>query len=183
MKRRQVRKRSIRVLCYIGLALLNGGCIASSRVINGRLGMSTGPLRASLYNHLIGFGFLALLMLLGQLVMSWMSGGTTLNSLSQAPAVSYLGGVLGALFVAINSFVLPRIGVLRTTVLVIGGQMLAGVILDAGGESSGMLWKLAGVGLIVMGVYLSRKSSTGSQIREIDRHDEIKSKSAATNGR
>lgn len=129
----------------IVLALLNGVCISLSRVINGRLSVATNAFSASWWNHLVGFLFLTPFLLYGGEEFSgW-----------QAPWAAYCGGALGALFVAINSYVLPRIGTLPTTLLVISGQMLAGAAIDG--------WRgmtpAAGVGLILLGVYLAKTPS------------------------
>lgn len=105
------------------LALFNGVCISISRAVNGRLALDRGAFSASLCNHIVGFLFLSLLLAA--------SGGFSLDQTGQAPWGAYLGGAIGALFVALNSYVLPRLGAMRAALLIISGQMLAGVAIDS----------------------------------------------------
>ena len=141
------------MLGSIFLAALNGVVIAASRAINGRLSLDIGPFKASFWNHLVGFVFLTVILL----AMS----GSRFEVTSEAPSFAYLGGFLGALFVAVNSYVLPRIGVIKTVLLVISGQMVTGVLLDyKSGSAVSTLARFAGVAIIVLGVYLARTSGS-----------------------
>ncbi|WP_081669160.1 DMT family transporter [Photobacterium halotolerans] len=140
---------------FIFLAVLNGICISLSRVLNGRLSLDRTAMFSSYWNHLIGFIFLSLLVLLVH---------DSSSSLPQnAPLSAYAGGVIGVLFVAISSLVLPRIGAMRTSLLVISGQMLVGVSLSLvllflrGQSLSDMIWPIAGMILILSGVYLNQQ--------------------------
>ncbi|WP_375753572.1 DMT family transporter [Vibrio sp. HN007] len=130
---------------YILLALLNGFCIAIARILNGQLSVSRGPFSASFINHVGGFLFLTLVMLY-LLSPPLLSGGSV---------VMYGGGVIGALYVAINSLVMTRLGSTNTIILVISGQMLVSLLLDSPTNNDGeMLLKLSGVMLIVAGIAL-----------------------------
>lgn len=133
----------------IFLALLNGVCIGLSRAINGRLALDRGAFHASLCNHLVGFLFLSLLLVATDSV----TGAT----FGQAPWGAYVGGIIGALFVALNSYILPRLGTLRAALLIISGQMLAGVVIDRLRDSGDPISaQILGVGLILLGVYVAR---------------------------
>lgn len=137
------------MITLILLALFNGVCISISRAVNGRLALDRGAFSASLCNHIVGFLFLSLLLT--------MVGGFDGDSFGQAPWGAYLGGLIGALFVALNSYVLPRLGTLRAALLIISGQMLAGVVIDRLRDSNGSAGlQILGVGLILLGVYLAR---------------------------
>jgi transporter family-2 protein len=73
------------------------------------------------------------------------------------------------LFVATNSYVLPRIGAVKTVLLVISGQMIAGVMIDyQGGVSGGALAQFFGAAIIIVGMYLagSPGPSCGEKYRE-----------------
>lgn len=136
------------------LALLNGGLIAASRSINGRLGMSIGALRSSFWNHLGGLFLLTVLLAA--------VGLSDLDRAFGAPPAAYCGGALGALFVAMSSRVLPRLGAVTTLTLVIGGQMATGLVIDY------PIWgmppdplRIAAVALIILGAVLMRGASRG----------------------
>lgn len=136
------------MISAIVLALLGGIAIGLTRAFNGRLGMSVGAFKASFWNHWTGFLFMSVLLLL--------FGGFSAQTASAAPLFAYLGGFLGVFFVALNTYVLPRLGVTQTVLLVISSQMLSGVVIDSlRGLSGPLIWQLIGVGLIVLGMYLS----------------------------
>lgn len=138
---------------YIFLAVLNGLLIGLSRALNGKLGLMIGPLRASFWNHLVGFVFLAAVLMI--------LGGWSVENLSAAPALAWLGGTFGALFVATNSLVLPRLGAIRTVVLVICGQMVAGLLIDyLANDAAIEPLQLAGIAIIMLGVFAARLSGT-----------------------
>jgi len=135
------------------LALLNGGLIGTSRAINARLGMAIGALHSSLWNHLVGFLFLAAMLII--------TVDPGFKTAADAPAFVYLGGVLGALFVAVNSHVLPRIGAVATLVLVISGQMISGMAIDyLGRDMLPTPAQMIGIALIMLGAYRARAAGS-----------------------
>ncbi|WP_434633670.1 DMT family transporter [Chromobacterium sp. CV08] len=138
------------MLLFMTLAIVNGLCIGGSRSINGKLAQHDGALAASFWNHLGGFLFLSL---------SLAGGAAALHLPLDAPWTAWCGGVIGAVFVALNGYALPRLGTMKTALLVIAGQMLAGVLIDrlagVGGRSAPA--QLAGVALILLGLYASRR--------------------------
>jgi len=104
------------------IALGNGLCIILSRTINGRLAQVSNAFYASLVNHVIGFIFLCIIILL--------SPTTFVIDLTNIPLIALLGGVIGAFFVVINSYVLPLLGATLTTILAISGQVISSVVTD-----------------------------------------------------
>ncbi|CAN7625460.1 DMT family transporter [Rhizobium rhizogenes] len=148
------------MLLFVSLALLNGILIGMSRAINGHLGKKVGPLRTSLWNHAVGFIFLSLL--IGLFYRSDLAVGTGV------PVNAWLGGVLGVIFVALNSHVIPTLGASKTTSLVVAAQMLASVAIDSFGKpvSSATIVTLTGAPLIIIGVWLSASSTKKNALRE-----------------
>lgn len=79
-----------------------------------------------------------------------------------APAIAWIGGILGAFFVASAVVLVPRIGVALTFSLIIGGQMLITLVIDHFGflgvpEKPISIFRVLGVTLITIGVVLIRK--------------------------
>ncbi|MBL4829906.1 MAG: DMT family transporter [Aliivibrio sp.] len=154
------------MIWMVVLALGNGLLIGLCRAINGRLSQSKGAFSASFYNHLVG----ALLLVFMITLFGYLNVAETLNwgeiimmDWQHIPIMSYLGGVIGALYVAINSHVLTRIGALKTALLVISGQMVTGVMFDVVGQPFlDSIIQLVGVILIIAGVYCGQ---TGSKAR------------------
>ncbi len=136
---------------FIAYALIAGVLVGLSRQLNGRLAMSTSPLIASFWNHIVGFVFLTLLgLVLGNLI---------LPGAADAPWWVYLGGPLGVIFVTAGSWLIPRIGAVNSALLVIGGQMVSGVIFDFVRGAPMTFWASAlGVTLILAGVALTQRS-------------------------
>ncbi|UJQ94426.1 DMT family transporter [Mariluticola halotolerans] len=138
------------MILSIILAAIAGVLVGLSRQINGRLSLSTSPLIASFWNHIVGFVVLT--------VLGLALGGLMPAGAWDAPGYAYLGGVLGVIFVASGSWLIARIGAVNTALLVIGGQMVSGVVLDLLRDSSPSFWASAlGVALILGGVALTQK--------------------------
>ncbi|MGW1075015.1 DMT family transporter [Streptomyces sp. NPDC002537] len=144
------------MLPYILLAFLNGMIIGTSRAVNGRLSTGIGPFRASLWNHVVGFLFLTLVLLV--------MGDWKFDDGGSAPLSAYLGGFFGALFVAVNSHVFPRLGAMNAALMVICGQMITAVLIDYHNqnETPGVL-RCLGVVIIIAGIYLSRVTSASRE--------------------
>lgn len=135
----------------IFLALLTGGVIALSRIVNGALSRKVGAMRSSLWNHLVGLGFMTII-LSG---MALVTGPPALPT--GAPLTAWAGGVLGVIFVAINSHVIVRLGASRTTSFVVGAQMLTGVMVSSISHpvDAAFLVRLAGAALVTGGIALA----------------------------
>lgn len=139
------------MLTSILIALAGGAAVGMSRSINGRLTMDRGAFRASFWNHFIGFALLSVFVILFE------RQGMAL--LAEVPAWAFTGGVIGSVFVAISSYVFPRIGAARSALLIIGGQMIVGLLIDyLRGTAQFSIGQPAGVALILFGIYLTRYS-------------------------
>lgn len=142
------------MITLITMAGLAGILVSLSRQINGRLSLSTSPLQASFWNHIVGCAALTLL----GLALGGLTFGTLFpTSAANAPWFAYIGGPIGVIFVASGSWLITRIGAVNTALLVIGGQMVSGVVLDLLSGVPSTLWANAlGVALILAGVALTQ---------------------------
>lgn len=133
-------------------AFVIGLLIILSRQVNGRLSLSTTPLISSFWNHLVGLVFITLLGLaIGDLIPP---------NLADIPLWVYLGGAIGVVFVASGSWLITRIGAVNTTLLVISGQMVSGVVLDFARGVPITLWAcILGIVLIFAGMALTQRKS------------------------
>ncbi|MGF6174525.1 DMT family transporter [Ensifer sp. 4252] len=132
------------------LACLAGVLVGVSRQVNGRLSLSTSPMIASFWNHIVGFVALTILGL--------SIGGLIPAGAADAPWHAYLGGSIGVVFVAAGSWLIARIGAVNTALLVIGGQMVSGVALDLlRGTSATFVASALGVTLILAGMALTQR--------------------------
>jgi transporter family-2 protein len=141
------------LICYILLALANGLIIGTSRAFNGRLSMSTSPMESSFWNHLVGFLFLSL-------IISLLKGHFLFDDVGNVPFNLFLGGVIGTLFVAINSFAFVRLGAARTIFLVTAGQLIFSVWLEyEPGHLTHLVIQTIGILIVIFGIYLDSRFS------------------------
>ncbi|WP_312156203.1 DMT family transporter [Pseudomonas sp.] len=80
-----------------------------------------------------------------------------LQSLAQAPWWAWFGGVAGVLYITAALVLTPRLGAAGFIVCVIAGQVLSSLLIDQWGlmglpERPVNVWRLVGVGMIVLGM-------------------------------
>jgi len=109
-------------LLFSLIALIGGMAIAFQAQINGGLGKKVGAMEGALISFLIGSLTLLLVVIF--------FGKGNLAASATVPKWQLLGGVLGAIYVFIMVFTVPKIGVAPTLVAVIAGQLVIGAIID-----------------------------------------------------
>lgn len=142
---------------YLLIALLAGAMMPTQAATNGRMASFVeSPILAALISFAVGTVALFVYALLS---------GETLSSLAaakDAPPVAWIGGFLGAFFVASAVILVPRIGVAMTFSLLIAGQMIVTLIIDHFGlfgipVKEVSLTRIGGILLITAGVVLIRR--------------------------
>lgn len=134
----------------IVFAFTAGLLVILSRQVNGRLSMSSTPLISSFWNHFVGFVFLT--------IVGLVLGGLIPANIAEMPWWIYTGGAIGVVFVASGSWLITRIGAVNSTLLVIAGQMVFGVIFDLLRGAPVTIWAAAlGVVLILAGMALTQR--------------------------
>ncbi len=136
------------------LAVGAGAVLPVQAVVNARLGQVAG---SSLVGTLVSFvvGTVAL----GAVVLAQGHAGRELAALRQAPPGLFVGGLLGAFYVAVVVALAPRLGAGLAVGLVVVGQLAAAVALDHFGAlglpvHALTLPRLLGVALLLAGVWL-----------------------------
>ena len=113
-------------LPFVLLVVAAGIGVAFQQAMNARVVARTGePLTAS-YVTFIGGGLLLGVILAIQTV----AAGSTLQPLPAWPLWLYLGGLIGAVWVATAAWVVGRTGVLALGLLTTAGQLLGALVLD-----------------------------------------------------
>jgi transporter family-2 protein len=142
---------------FIILAVVAGMMMPTQAAINNKLADYVhSPILSAFISFAVGTVALFLYIL---------ATGIPLGNLSlakNAPLIAWIGGILGAIFVASTIILVPRIGVALTFSLVIAGQMLVTLIIDHFGwlgvpEKPINLIRVTGAALITIGVILIRK--------------------------
>jgi transporter family-2 protein len=126
-----------------------GGFVSYQQAVNGRVRGATDAVVATLQNFVVGFSAL----LLGLLLRNVLVGVHA----KQWPGLDrwwlYLGGPIGASFVAVAAVVVRRLGVLRLGLAVTAGQLVGGLLLDLGRGIA--VSTLVGAGLAMSAVVVS----------------------------
>ena len=133
------------------LAVLSGAAMALQGQINGGLGKKVGVLEASFISF--GVGTLALFF-----IVVFFGSGDILAVLS-VPKWQLIGGLLGAFFVVMSVFIVPKIGVATTFMAVIAGQIILGAIIDHFGLFGGQRIpldpkKIIAIGLLFISLFM-----------------------------
>lgn len=136
------------------LVSLVGLGVAVQAAMNAELGaVLQAPLASALWNFMLGTMVLAVLLAIG------IFNRPSPSALLSAPWWAYLGGILGAIFVTTAILAVPRVGTAVMLASIICGQLVGALLIDTFG------WlgvkpipltpsRLAGVGLLIAGVFL-----------------------------
>lgn len=145
------------IYLYILLALAAGAMMPTQAATNNRMAMVVGsPILSAFISFVVGtFALLAYVLISGIPIGN-------LASVREAPAIAWIGGFLGAFFVASAVTLVPRLGVAMTFSLIIAGQMLVTLVIDHFGllgvpVKEVSLARVGGIVLITAGVVLIRR--------------------------
>ncbi len=142
---------------YLLLALLAGAMMPTQAATNNKMAAFVdSPVLAAFISFFVGTIALFVYILLT---------GTPLGNLSaakDAPAIAWVGGLLGAFFVAAAVTLVPRLGVAMTFSVIIAGQMIVTLVIDHFGllgvpVKEVSIARIGGILLITAGVVLIRR--------------------------
>ena len=143
-------------LIWIALAFIAGAVLPLQAGLNIKLGKAAvSPVYGALFSFMTGTLALLLYVLFTRQTIS-------IEGIKNAPAYFWLGGILGAFYVAVIIYAFPKLGPGLTFGLIVAGQMLVSVILEhynilVAQPQPVSLVKILGILLIVAGVILIRK--------------------------
>ncbi|MXQ12678.1 EamA-like transporter family protein [Microvirga makkahensis] len=135
--------------------LIGGVFLSSQAPINAALARALGdPLLAACISFGIGFVILAA-------VSAFRGVLPTGSAIASAPWWAWLGGVLGAFYVAIVIWGVPQLGAVSTVAALVFGQVIAALVLDAVGAFGlpvqEISWQRVVAALLILGgLVLSR---------------------------
>ena len=140
------------------LMFCGGIAIALQPSINARLAQKVGVLQSSCISFAVG----TLALLLAALLI----GRGSFREIGGASGWELTGGLLGAFFVTLTIFVVPRIGTAAAMASVIGAQLATGVLLDHFGLLGGRHIPLdsgrsLGIALLLIGGWLVFRRAAG----------------------
>lgn len=143
---------------WVILGIVAGACISVQSSINARLGsLLSSTVLPTFISFLLGSIILVII-----LITANVTGGTKSQitlSIRTVPVWSWSGGLLGAVFVLGNVFLVPQIGIGVSTISILLGQIICGVIIDQLGlfnvqKQRMNITKLFGIILLISSVYL-----------------------------
>jgi bacterial/archaeal transporter family-2 protein len=134
-----------------------GGMVALQAPTNAMLAKAGGsPVLAALISFAVGTAALAVV---------WLGTANrpAVSSFAGLPWFAWIGGLYGAVFVAVAAFAAPRIGLASLITIGIAGQIVMALILDHFGalgleRAPINLGRLLGALLVIAGVVLVRRS-------------------------
>jgi transporter family-2 protein len=139
------------------LLVVAAGCsVALQQLLNANLGKALqSPWWAGFVSYLGGtFVMAAILVISGEPLSNY-------AYVARAPAISWAGGVFGAIFIATCIVMVPRLGVAAVVTLVVAGQLLSSILFDHYGLLSTpqhpiTLVRLIGAGFLIAGAAMMR---------------------------
>lgn len=144
-------------ILLISLAIIAGAAIPFQSAMNASLGKSLqSPYFSALTVFLVAFIAMILYVVISR------QGIPTLEQFFSAPKWTYLGGILGAIYILLIVILAPKLGIGNVTVMVLMGQILAAMIIDQfgllGTVPHPINWqRLIGVIMLCAGVFLIKK--------------------------
>ena len=142
---------------YIVLALAAGAMMPTQAATNNKMAIVVdSPILSAFISFLVGTIALFVYVLISGAPLG------NLASAKEAPAIAWIGGLLGAFFVTAAVALVPRLGVAMTFSLIIAGQMLVTLIIDHFGllgvpVKEVTFARLGGILLIAAGVVIIRR--------------------------
>jgi len=146
-----------RFLLLVVLTVITGGILPIQAGLNSKLARASGSsVIAALISFLVGTVALVLYLIITRReAVQW-------PALKAVPLWFFAGGLIGAFYVAVITYIVPGLGAALTFSLVVTGQMIAAMVIDHYGwlgmtvkEIS--LGRMAGVILLIAGVIMIRK--------------------------
>lgn len=134
-------------------AVIAGALLPLQALINAQLGQrTTGALFASFASFLVGT------LALGVALLAMRSSLPTPQQAGGLPAWSWLGGVIGALFVVSATVLVPRLGAAALICLAVFGQLAGSLLLDHYGVLHAPkpvdAMRIAGAALVAVGALM-----------------------------
>lgn len=141
---------------WILLAFLSGALLPIQAGLNTKLGKAAAnPVYAAMLSFIVGIIGIIIYILVTRQTVSW-------PGVKDAPAYTWVGGLMGAFYVTVTILAFPKLGPGLTFGLVVAGQMILSVILEhynilVAQQNQISFMKVLGIILVIAGVVIIRK--------------------------
>lgn len=139
------------MLLILFVAFLYGCATVISKMINYRATQELGTWNGSLVNYVVA-SILAFVMLLFTSHFQ-----VDLSTYIQAPPYLYAGGAFGVIAFVLSLICLEKMKVFQSTILLLVGQLLAGILFDVLVFQNFTWAKLGGIALVTVGIFWDKK--------------------------
>ena len=133
------------------IAFLYGCATVISKMINYRATQELGTWNGSLVNYVVA-SILALVLLFFSSKLQ-----TDLAMCTKVPAYLYAGGTFGVIAFVLSIVTLNRMKVFQSTILLLAGQLLAGILFDVIIFQNVTWIRFAGILLVSVGIFWDKK--------------------------
>lgn len=137
------------------IAFLYGCATVISKMINYRAAQELGTWNGSLVNYAVA-SILALVLLIFSPYLR-----TDLQAYTRVPVYLYAGGTFGVIAFVLSIITLSRMKVFQSTILLLAGQLLAGILFDVIVFQNFTWIRLAGILLVSAGIFWDKKVTAG----------------------
>lgn len=145
---------------FILLGIMVGFLLIFLKTFNMILGEEIGVYYSSFMNHFVG-GVMGVI-LVG---IFWSIGLKSELNIAKIPWYAYTGGISGAFFVILSNYTMPKVKILTSTILLLGGQFISSLIMDLFFFKIETSWnKIIGALLIIGAVLIYSKKDKKSII-------------------
>lgn len=133
------------------IAFLYGCATVVSKMINYRAAQELGTWNGSLVNYVVASVLALVLLLFSPYLRS------DLQACTKVPVYLYAGGTFGVIAFVLSIVTLRRMKVFQSTILLLAGQLLAGILFDIILFRNFTWIKFAGVLLVSVGIFWDKK--------------------------
>lgn len=133
------------------IAFLYGCATVVSKMINYRAAQELGTWNGSLVNYVVASVLALVLLLFSPYLRS------DLQACTKVPVYLYAGGTFGVIAFVLSIVTLRRMKVFQSTILLLAGQLLAGILFDIILFRNFTWIKFAGVLLVFVGIFWDKK--------------------------
>lgn len=150
----------------IFIAVLSGVFVILSMIINANLAKYVGVFQGTLINYLAGLlGMTTLMLLYGNMA------DLNPQTMTSIPIWALGGGLCGVVIVASMNVVIPKIPTVYSTLLLFIGQISVGLFVDYLRFDLIETFKVAGVGLVLVGITYNNYVDQKQMKAEINRNN------------
>ncbi len=138
-------------LFYMLLAILAGIFTTIESGINAQLSKYITPSMATLHSLFVGMSFILLINLVNGKLSYY-------NRITTVKPIWLIGGLFGASIIYLSSKAIPELGITSTIILILSGQLLSGLVIDAlANDVELSIRKLAGLIMFLIGAIIYLK--------------------------